>query len=481
MQTVLPIEVEIPSLRIVVDAQLDDTEWVKARYDQLNLIEEKRLADLCHGQLYQKRMIKAHAKKMGPREFQEGDLVLRKYSPRHTDYRGKWAPRYEGPFVVKNAFSGGFLILTTMDGEEFPSPINADVYLQNRCIFLTKNKIIVRTTWTLILPCRDVAEYVSKCLTCQQVKLEHQRPFGYLQPLPIPEWKWERIAMDFVVGLPHTRQGYDSIWVIVDRMTKSAHFLPIKVSYTASRLAQLYIDRIVSLHGVPVSIVSDRGSESLGSRLDFSTAFHPQTDGQSERTIQTLEDMLRMCVLDFQGSWDTHLPLIEFSYNNSYHASIEMAPYEALYGRKCRSPICWEERRLETAFSRHKSYADPKRKDIEFQVGDFVFLRVSPMKGVVRFGVKGKLAPRYVVHPVFHSVEIDQELSYEEQPFEIVDTQVRKLRNKEIPMVKVLWRNHSVEECTWETELDMVHRIHLTSLFGAWNRHSSSCTSNAVA
>ncbi|XP_050231288.1 uncharacterized protein LOC126680248, partial [Mercurialis annua] len=366
------------------------------------------------------------------------------------------------------------------------------------------------------------------------MKKDHQRPFGYLQPLPIPEWKWERIAMDFVVGLPRTRQGYDSIWVIVDRMTKSAHFLPIKVSYTSSRLAQLYIDRIVSLHGVPVSIVSDRGSvftsrfwkalqESLGSRLDFSTAFHPQTDGQSERTIQTLEDMLRMCVLDFQGSWDTHLPLIEFSYNNSYHASIEMAPYEALYGRKCRSPICWEEvgesklsgaeiiqitsekvplikRRLETAFSRHKSYADPKRKDIEFLVGDFVFLRVSPMKGVVRFGVKGKLAPRYIgpyeiserigavayrlvlppdmslVHPVFHvsmlrkcisdhshvivpqSVEIDQELSYEEQPVEIVDTQVRKLRNKEIPMVKVLWRNHSVEECTWETELDMRNR-----------------------
>ncbi|XP_050238193.1 uncharacterized protein LOC126687680 [Mercurialis annua] len=381
---------------------------------------------------------------------------------------------------------------------------------------------------------KDVAEFVSKCLTCQQVKLEHQRPFGYLQPLPIPEWKWERIAMDFVVGLPRTRQGYDSIWVIVDRLTKSAHFLPIKVSYQASKLAQLYIDRIVSLHGVPVSIVSDRGSvftsrfwkamqESLGTRLDFSTAFHPQTDGQSERTIQTLEDMLRMCVLDFQGSWDTHLPLIEFSYNNSYHASIEMAPYEALYGRKCRSPICWEEvgerklsgaeiiqitsekvplikRRLETAFSRHKSYADLKRKDFEFQVGDFVFLRVSPMKGVVRFGVKGKLAPRFVgpyeiiervgavayclalppdmslVHPVFHismlrkcvsdpsqvivpqSVEIDQELSYEEQPVEIVDTQVRKLRNKEIPMVKVLWRNHSVEECTWETESDMRDR-----------------------
>ncbi|XP_055961457.1 uncharacterized protein LOC126678232 [Mercurialis annua] len=205
------------------------------------------------------------------------------------------------------------------------------------------------------------------------------------------------------------------------------------------------------------------------------------------------------------------------------YTNIEMAPYEALYGRMCRSPICWEEvrerkltgvdiiqiisekvplikQRLETTFSRQKSYADPKKKEIEFQVGDYVFLKVSPMKSVIRFGKRGKLSPKYVgpyeiierigavaykldlpldmsqVHPVFHismlrkyiadpshviqpqAVEVNGELSYEEQPVEIVDTQLRKLRTKEIPMVKVLWRNHSVEECTWETEADMRQR-----------------------
>ena len=166
-----------------------------------------------------------------------------------------------------------------------------------------------------------------------------------MQPLPIPEWKWERITMDFVVGLPRSQRQYDSIWVIVDRLTKSAHFLPVKTTYSVFKLAQVYVEQIVRLYGVPMSIVSDKGAqftsrfqrklqEALGNRLDFSTAFYPQTDRQSERTIQTLEDMLRMSVLDFGGSWDQHLPLIEFVYNNSYHSSIGIAPYEALYGRK---------------------------------------------------------------------------------------------------------------------------------------------------
>ena len=151
----------------------------------------------------------------------------------------------------------------------------------------------------------------------------------------------------------------------------------------------------------------------------MSTNFHPQTDGQAERTIQTLEDMLRACVIDFKGNWDDHLPLIEFAYNNSYHSSIKMAPYEALYGRKCRSPIGWFEvgetllfgsdlvyqaiekvkviqQRLKTAQSRHKSYADSRRRGLEFSIGDWVFLKVSPIKGVMRFGKKGKLSPRYI-------------------------------------------------------------------------------------
>ena len=198
---------------------------------------------------------------------------------------------------------------------------------------------------------RDIAEYVSRCLACQQIKAEHQGPAGKLQPLPIPEWKWDKITMDFISGLPRTKKGNDAIWVIVDRLTKSAHFLPIKVTFSLERLAKLYIDEIVSRHGIPISIVSDRDprftsrfwpslQKALGTKLKFSTAFHPQTDGQSERTIQTLEDMLRACVMDFAGSWDEHLPLMEFAYNNSYHSSIGMPPYEALYGRKCRTPIC---------------------------------------------------------------------------------------------------------------------------------------------
>ncbi|GKE29263.1 putative reverse transcriptase domain-containing protein [Tanacetum coccineum] len=163
-----------------------------------------------------------------------------------------------------------------------------------------------------------VAEYESgychvryKCMTCAKVKAEHQKPSGLLQQPEIPVWKWERITMDFVSGLPRTPSG----------------------------------------HGVPVSIISDRDShftsrfwkslqEALGTNLDMSTAYHPQTVGQIERTIQTLEDMLHAYVIDFESSWDRHLPLVEFSYNNSYHASIKVAPYEALYGRKCRSPIC---------------------------------------------------------------------------------------------------------------------------------------------
>ena len=191
---------------------------------------------------------------------------------------------------------------------------------------------------------KDVAEFVSRCLICQQVKAEHQRPAGLLQSLLIPQWKWEKTTMDFVVGLPRCQSGYDEIWVIVDRLTKSAHFLPMKNSDSIEKFAELYVKEIVRLHGTPVSIVSDRDPwftsrfwpslhRALGTRLHFSTAFHPQTDGQSERTIQTLEDMLRACVLEFKGIWDRHLPLMEFSYNNSYQSSIEMAPYEALYGR----------------------------------------------------------------------------------------------------------------------------------------------------
>ncbi|GJS37986.1 putative reverse transcriptase domain-containing protein [Tanacetum coccineum] len=242
----------------------------------------------------------------------------------------------------------------------------------------------------------DITTYVSKCLTCARVKAEHQRP-----------------------------SGYDTIWVIVDRLTKSAIFVPMRETDPIEKLARMYLKEVVTRHGIPVSIICDRDprftsnfwrslQKALGTNLDMSIAYHQQTDGQSERTIQTLEDMLRACVIDFGNGWVKHLPLVEFSYNNSYHASIKAAPFEALYGIKCRSPVCWAvvgqvqltgpeivqettekviqiKQRMQAARDRQKSYVNLKRKSMEFQVGDRVMLKVSPWKGVVRFGKRGKL------------------------------------------------------------------------------------------
>ncbi|KAL0550281.1 hypothetical protein IC582_014788 [Cucumis melo] len=279
--------------------------------------------------------------------------------------------------------------------------------------------------------------------------------------------------MDFISGQPRTLKGYTVIWVVVDRLTKSAHFVPRKSTYITSKWEQLYMTEIVRLHGVPVSIVSDRDARFtskfwkglqlvLGTRLDLRTAFHPQTDGQTERLNQILEDMLRACVLEFSGSWDSHFHLM--------------------------SPVCWREigeRRLLgpelvqttntaiqktracmlTAQSRQKSYADVRCKDVEFDMGDMVFLKVAPTKGVLRFEKKGKLSPRFVgpfeileqiglvayrlalspsfsvVHDVFHvtdpthvvdfkPLQIDENLSYEEQPVEILAREVKRLRNR---------------------------------------------------
>ncbi|KAJ9539019.1 hypothetical protein OSB04_031752 [Centaurea solstitialis] len=259
---------------------------------------------------------------------------------------------------------------------------------------------------------------------------------------------------------------------------------------------------------------------ALGTSVDLSTAYHPQTDGQTERTIQTLEDMLRACVLEFGGSWDDHLPLVEFSYNNSCHASIQCAPYEALYGRKCRSPLNWLEvgesrllrpdivqettdkiklvqEKLKAARDRQKSYADNRRKPLEFQIGDRVLLKVSPWKGLIRFGKKGKLSPRFIgpfkilerigpvayrldlpselssIHDTFHvsnlkkclskeivilplgEIQIDEQLLAAEKPIEILEREIKQLRRSKIPIVKVRWNSRHGPEFTWEREAFM--------------------------
>ncbi|GJY81061.1 reverse transcriptase domain-containing protein [Tanacetum coccineum] len=289
----------------------------------------------------------------------------------------------------------------------------------------------------------------------------------------IPEWKWENITMDFIVKLPRTRSGHDTIWVIVDRLTKSSHFLVVREDFKTEKLARLYINEIVARHGVLVSIISDRDShftsrlwqslqKSLGTRLDLSTAYHPETDCQ------------------------------KFSYNNSYHTSVKCAAFEALYERKCRTPIAWAEERLKTSRDRQKSYADHRRKPLEFSDGDKVLLKVSPWKGVVRFGKRSKLSPRYIrpfeivervglvayrlrlpqelvgVHDTFlvsnlkkcladinlhvplEEVKIDEKLHFVEEPTEIMNREVKKLKRSRIPIVKVRWNSRRGPKFTWE-------------------------------
>ena len=176
---------------------------------------------------------------------------------------------------------------------------------------------------------RDVLEFVTKCMVCQKLKAEHQVPLGLLQPIRILEWKWGRNTMDFVVGLPLIGRKHDSVWVVVDRLTKTAYFLPVRTDYSLDKLTELYIKEIVRLHEIPITIISNRDprftsrfwgklQEALDTQLNFNIAFRPQTDGQSERVIQVLEDMLRSCVIDYEGCWDRHIPLVKFVYNNSF-------------------------------------------------------------------------------------------------------------------------------------------------------------------
>ncbi|GJS93149.1 putative reverse transcriptase domain-containing protein [Tanacetum coccineum] len=231
----------------------------------------------------------------------------------------------------------------------------------------------------------DIATYVSKCLTCTKSKAEHQKTIWFIHILGFVVWKWERITMDFVSGLPRTPSGYDTIWVIVDRLTKSAHFLPMKKTDTMEKLTQLYLKEVVCRHGVPILIILDQDShftsrfwkslqKVLGTNLDMSTAYHPQTDDQSERTIQTLEDMLRACVIDF-GSKPHQFQNL-FMINDREIVQIK--------------------NRLLTAHSRQKSYEYRRAKPLEFEVGDMVLLKVSSWKGAVRFGKRRKLSPRYI-------------------------------------------------------------------------------------
>ncbi|XP_057760830.1 uncharacterized protein LOC130981242 [Arachis stenosperma] len=336
-----------------------------------------------------------------------------------------------------------------------------------------------------------------------KVNIEHQRPSGTLQPLEIPQWKWESIAMDFVIGLPRTRSGCDAIWVVVDRLTKSAHFLPIRISCTMEELARMYIKEIVRLHGVPSTIISDRDprftsrfwgafQRAFGTQQSLSTAYHPQIDGQSERTIQTLEDMLRACVLDQPASWDRKCQSLLCLYETGERSLLgpEMIAETTEQIKKIRS-------RMLIAQSRQKSYADQRRKPLEFEEGEHVFLKVTPTTGVGRAIKTKKLNPRYIgpfeilkrigpvayrialppylsnLHDVFHvsqlrkytpdashvlepePIQVKEDLTLPVIPVRIDDTNIKRLRGREVSLVKVAWSRVGIEEHTWELESDM--------------------------
>nr|GEZ62958.1 putative reverse transcriptase domain-containing protein [Tanacetum cinerariifolium] len=311
----------------------------------------------------------------------------------------------------------------------------------------------------------EIATCVSKCLTCAKVKIEYQKPTGLLVQPEIPQWKWENITMDFVTKLTKMTTGQDTIWVIVNCLTKSAHCLPMREDETLEKLTTQYLKEVVSKHGVPVLIISDHDgrftlhfwkslNKALGTRLDMSIAYHPETDGQSERTIQTLEDMLRACVLDFGKGWDKHLPLVEFSYNNSYYTSIKAAPFEALYGRKCQSPICWAEvgdRQLTGPEIIHET------TEKIVQIKSRIQAARDHQKNYA------KLNPRYIrpfkistrVRIVAYRLELPEQLSRVHKPIENMDREVKRLKQSHVSIVKVHWNSRRGPEFTWEREDQM--------------------------
>lgn len=376
----------------------------------------------------------------------------------------------------------------------------------------------------------DIRNYVRECLQCQQVKVEQQKRAGQMEPLDIPSQKWESISMDFITKLPTTRGGYDTIFVVVDRLTKMAHFYPMRKTDTALQVARLFVKEIFRIHGMPKSIVSDRDSkftsnfwkatfQSIGTELRMSTAFHPQTDGETERVNRVLEDMLRMYVNEKQTNWSEYLPLIEFAYNSSWHASICMTPFEAMYGYNCLTPVHFShdankvdmsremlrkmddelsriKKHIKHAQHRQKFYYDKSKRRVDFKEGDLVFLQVKPKRTTLILGKDKRLTPRFAgpfkilkkignlayrldlpshvkAHPVFHVTllkkyvananHVLQETSrlkddgtLEVHPEIILDRRSRTLRNRDVVEILIKWDIYPIEDATW-VDVDKLH------------------------
>jgi hypothetical protein len=361
---------------------------------------------------------------------------------------------------------------------------------------------------------REIVEYITRCMECQKVKAENRHPTGLLQPLPIPEWKWEVVTMDFIMGFPRIGKLHDSIMVVVDKLTKTAHFIPLKTTHKAADVVDIFMKQVARLHRIPKTIVSDRDPKftsnfwkglfkGFRTNLNFSTAYHPESDGQTERVNRMIEDILRMYVMDKPSKWEDYLHLVEFAYNNGYHASLKMSPFEALYGRKCNTPVSWDnpvdmtvvgpellremedqmtkiKQNLKAAQDKQKIYVDKNKTHREFKVGDHVFLKVKDNRSFLKLGSYVKLAARFCgpfeileriglvaymialptsmsVHNVFHVsllkkyipdanhvidwnvIQVEQESTFQVHPVRILDRKVKQLRNRAIVLVKVQW------------------------------------------
>ena len=264
---------------------------------------------------------------------------------------------------------------------------------------------------------KDVAGYLAQCLECEQIKVENQHPAELLQPLPIPKWKWETISMDFIMGLPKSNKNNDSIMVVVDKLSKLAHFIPMQSTYRVVQIAHVFMQNIFKLHGLPNTIISDHVVkftsvfwktlfEELGTQLNFSMAYHPQTDGQTKRVNHVVEDMLRAYVMQKPTKWEDYLHLVEFAYNNRYNTSLQMSPFEILYGQNCRTPSSQsglEDRlmlgpemlkemeelvkkvrsNLKATQYRQENFADQKRRFKQYHVGDHVYVRIRAKKSTL--------------------------------------------------------------------------------------------------
>eukprot|EP00253_Pinus_taeda_P017455 PITA_17455 len=303
---------------------------------------------------------------------------------------------------------------------------------------------------------------------CQQIKAEHQHPAGLLQPLPIPKWKWETISMEFITGLPKSKKNNDSIMVVVDKLSKSAHFIPVQSTYRAMQIAHVFMQNIFKLHGLPKTIISDRDIkftsvfwktlfEELRTQLNFSTAYHPQTDGQIERVNQVVEDMLRAYVMQQPTKWEDYLHLVEFAYNNGYHTSFLMSPFEVFYGRKCRTPSSWSglEDRMMLGPEMLKEMEELVKK-ILARMGQVAYQLALPshirVHNVFHVSVLKKHVydPKHVIK--WQEIQVESEGEIRVELLSILDRREVTLRKWDITQVKVQWQHFEPNEATWEDE-----------------------------